>query len=422
VDAQEPKLARLPSGLTLLTERVPGRRPAVIGVWIGAGSAHDPPQRRGLAHFLEHMLFKGTPRRSGEQIDRLMARVGADLNGYADKEHTCFLARCLGEHVPLALDVLADMVLHSRLAAEDIEREKLVVAEEIAQYEDDPEQVVDDLLAEVLWGDHPLSRTTLGQLECVQRLRRQDFLDFTSTYFTPANMVVAAAGDIEHEELAAVAAQHFDVPAQDPPGRALPRLEPRSGSQVIEREGSQAHICLGVRGCARADDDLYAERIISIALGGGAASRLFREVREKKGLAYSVGSDANAHSCGGCVALFAGARPAAIPDIVAHFRQELADIAAHGLRPEELEETREQLTARVELALDDMGVRAEHLAESWLYHGRLLPVQEILDCLAKVSAQDVQRVAHGMFADGPLALAALGPLAGINLEGYACQL
>lgn len=421
METHPPQLARLPNGLTLITERVPGRTPAALGVWLGAGSAHDPPHQRGLAHFLEHMLFKGTQRRTGEQIDRLMARVGADLNGYVDKEHTCFVVRCLGEHLPLALDVLADMVLHSRLAAEDLEKEKGVVAEEIAQYEDSPEQVVDDALTEVLWGDHPLSGSTLGKLECVEELRRQDLLDFTNTYCRPPNIVVAAAGDIEHEQLAEAAAQHFAGPLGGAPQRDLPALAPRGGTTIIERDGAQAHVCLGARGHARADDDLYAERVISVALGVGAASRLFREVREKRGLAYSVGSYANAHSCGGCVALYAGARPGAIRDIVSHFRRETADIAAHGLRPEELEETRDQLRARIILSLDDVGARAEHLAESWLYLGRLLPVEEILDRLAKVSARDVQRVAHSMFAEGPLALAAIGPLAGINLEGESWQ-
>lgn len=409
------------NGLTLITERVPGRRPAVIGVWIGTGSAHDPPKQRGLAHFLEHMLFKGTERRTGEQIDRLMARAGADLNGFVDKEHTCFVARCLGEHVPVVLDVLADVILHSRLAEEAVEREKSVVAEEIAQYEDSPEQVVDDALTEVLWGEHPLSGSVLGRPECVERLRRDDLVQFTRHYCQATNMVVAAAGDVEHEQLREAATEHFQTPGGEPPGRVVAPPRPRGGTRLIERDAAQAHVCLGARGHARAADELYAERIISTALGGGAASRLFREVREKRGLAYSVGSYTNAHSCAGCLALYAGAQASAIPEIVGHFREELTDIAAHGLEAEELEETREQLRARVILSLDDMGARAEHLAESWLYEDRLVPVEEILDRLAKVSPQDVQRTAHDMFADGPLALAAIGPLAGVDLEGNLCQ-
>ncbi len=363
------------------------------------------------------MLFKGTARRSGEEIDRLMNRVGADLNGYADKEYTCYYVRCLSEHIPLALDVLADMVQHARFDAEDIAREHNVVAEEIAHYLDSPEQMVEDLLLEGLWDGHPLSYNALGSLDDVRRLTQEDFRRFVRSRYAPANIIVAAAGDIQHEQMVSLVHEHFDLNGELPANWELPSPRANSTKRILERDSAQAHVALGVPGHRRAHDDVYAERVISTALGGGTASRLFREVRERRGLTYSVGSYSAPFSCGGFFALYAGARAEAIPEIVGLFRQQLADLAAHGLSREELAETKEQLAARLELSLDDIGARMEHLAESWMYYGRLLSVEEILARLAKVSLSDVRRVSERMFANGPAALAAIGAVDADMLEG-----
>ena len=406
----------LPGGLRVVTERVPWARSAALGIWFDVGARDERPGLAGASHFVEHLLFKGTRRRSALEIAATLDAVGGELNAFTDHEQTCVHTQVLAEDLPLALDVVCDMVTSSRLASADVENERGVVLEEIAGDEDDPEQVAYQAFAETLFGDGPLGRPITGTTASVEGLTRSALAGWYRRRYTPAVAVVAVAGQLEHDEVVELVVRGFgdrlDGPAQPAPPR------PQRG-QVAAREArvertraiEQASVVLGTVGLSVVDARGPALRVLDTALGGGMSSRLFQQVREERGLAYSVYSSADAYADTGTFTVYAGCAPSAVEQVLDVCRQVLEDVARDGLTEEEVARARGQLRGATLLDLEDTAARASRLGYTELSHGRYREVEEVLAELAAVTPSAVQEVAREVLRR-PMTVAVVGPAAG----------
>ncbi|MCK9922436.1 insulinase family protein [Frankia sp. AgPm24] len=403
----------LPGGLRVITERVPGVRSAAIGVWVGVGSRDETPVTAGCSHYLEHLLFKGTTRRDALTISASVEAVGGDLNAFTSKEYTCYYARVLDTDLPMAVDVVADMVTSSLVTADDVEAERGVILEEIAMHEDDPGDVVHDVFAEAMLGSSALGRPVLGTIESIEGLGRETIADYYHGRYVPPALVVAVAGNLEHERALDLVADAFGArlgagvtPQPVRAGRyAYP---PAPGIVVSERPTEQANLVLGTVGLSRHDPRRFALGVLSTALGGGMSSRLFQEVREKRGLAYSVYSFASHFADAGLFGVYAGCGPRRADEVLAIARDEVRAIAERGITAEELDRARGQSHGSLVLGLEDTGSRMSRLGKSELAHGELLSISEIIARVDAVTLEDVREIAATLVAQ-PWALGVIGP-------------
>ncbi|SNQ49096.1 specific processing protease [Frankia canadensis] len=404
----------LPGGLRVVTERVPGVRSAAIGVWVGVGSRDETPVTAGCSHYLEHLLFKGTPTRDALTISASLEAVGGDLNAFTSKEYTCYYARVLDSDLPLAVDVVADMVTRSLVTADDVEAERGVILEEIAMHEDDPGDVVHDVFAEAMLGSSALGRPVLGSIASIEGLGRETIADYYRSRYTPPAMVVSIAGNLDHDRALALVVDAFgDQPtaaAADPsPLRAGSYdYPPAPGIVVSERPTEQANLVLGTVGMSRHDPRRFALGVLTTALGGGMSSRLFQEIREKRGLAYSVYAFASHFADAGLFGVYAGCGPRRADEVLEIARAEVRSIAERGITAEELERARGQSHGSLLLGLEDTGSRMSRLGKSELVHGELLSVDEIMARVDAVTLDDVQAVAATL-VEQPWALGVIGP-------------
>lgn len=406
----------LASGLRVITERIPGVRSASIGVWVGVGSRDETPTLHGCSHFLEHLLFKGTEERSALDISIALDAVGGEFNAYTAKEYTCFHARVLDEDLGLAVDVLGDMITSSRITAEDVEAERDVILDEIAMHDDDPDDVVHNLFAEQAYGaTSPLGRPIAGTVESIEALTRSQITRFYRRHYRPATMVVAAAGNLEHAEVVRMVRKAFgrggwlsgkETPV--PPRRGAKRVRVHPGVAEATRPFEQVNVVLGMEGVHRNDDRRYALGVLNTALGGGTSSRLFQEVRERRGLAYSVFSFASNHADSGLVGVSVGCLPSKLDDVLAVVRTELSRVAAHGITEEELVRGQGQLRGGLVLGLEDSGSRMARIGKAELVHDELLDIDQVMDRIQAVTLEEVQEVAAQVFSQ-PEILAVVGP-------------
>src|SRR3989441_9010626 len=299
----------LPNGIRVLTERISHVRTVAIGIWVGTGSRYEPTEQHGISHFLEHLFFKGTETRSALEIAQAVDDIGGQMNAFTDREQTVFYVKVLSSHLDRALEIYADMLLHSTLAEESIERECQVIAEEIKSYEDSPDELVQDLFAQTVWNGHPLGRPVIGTLLTVNRLTRNDFIAHIRGFYRPNNVVIAAAGDLEHDQVAALVTRHFagGEGAADPVLQAPPR--PQADVATRTKETEQVHLCLGTQGLAQGDDRRYTFSVLDHLLGGGMSSRLFQEIRERRGLVLNICPLPASYRHRGLVLLYAGVCP-----------------------------------------------------------------------------------------------------------------
>ena len=404
----------LPGGLRVISESVPGVRSVAFGVWVGVGSRDETASLAGASHYLEHLLFKGTRRRDALAISSEIEAVGGELNAFTAKEYTCYYARVLDDDLPLAVDVICDMVTSSVIAASEVDNERTVILEEIAMHDDDPGDAVHDLLAEAVWGAAPLGRPVLGTVDSIRSISRSAIAGYYRRRYRPANLVVAAAGNLDHAKLVRLVRKAFaDVPVRDDDVPAQPRVGGRgpvfdAATAVVRRPTEQAHLLLGAPGLARLDDRRFAAGVLNAAIGGGMSSRLFQEVREKRGLAYSVYSFTSHYADTGMFGVYAGCHPKRAPEVLELCREQLAQVAASGLTADELDRGKGQMRGGLVLGLEDTGSRMSRLGKSELVYGELMPVDEILAAIDAVTADAVLAVA-GDLLDAPLALAAIGP-------------
>jgi predicted Zn-dependent peptidase len=402
----------LPGGLRILTERMPSVRSVTLGLWAGVGSRDETPRQAGASHYLEHLLFKGTARRSAQEIAEVMDAVGGELNAFTFKEYTCFYARTLDRDLPLAVDVLVDMVRASRLAKPDVEAERTVILEEIGAANDVPEELVHDLFSEVLFGGHPLGRPVLGTVESIRQMPRETLARYWRRHYTPGNLVVAAAGSCGHDEVVELVAEAFgELGEGDALGPRAERARPRAagGVTVRTKPTDQAHVVLGGPGMSRNDPRRFALGVLNIAFGGGMSSRLFQEVREKRGLVYSIGSYANQYAETGSYAVYAGTAPKRIHEVLKVVKDEIQRLAADGLTDEELARAKGHFKGSLVLGLEDTSSRMSWLGKSELTRGEILSVDDILQRVDTVTEADVRALAKELLGTGPRALALIGP-------------
>jgi predicted Zn-dependent peptidase len=402
----------LPGGLRVLTERMPAVRSVTLGIWAGVGSRDETPRLAGASHYLEHLLFKGTKRRSARDIAEAMDAVGGETNAFTSKEYTCFYARTLDRDLPLAVDVLVDMLRSSRMAAADVDAERTVILEEIGMHNDAPDDVVHDLFAEALFGGHPLGRPVLGTVDSITAMQRDAIVRYWRRHYVPGNLVVAAAGSLEHDQVVELVAEAFGTTRDGEPigpreGRREPRV--RGGVAVRRKPTEQAHVVLGSRGLSRADPRRFALGVLNVAFGGGVSSRLFQEVREKRGLVYSIYSYAAQYSETGSFSVYAGAAPKRIHDVLAIVRDELERVVADGLTEAELERGKGHLEGSLVLGMEDTSGRMTRLGKSELTFGEILSVDEVIRRVDAVTDADVRAVAKEVLGAGPRALALIGP-------------
>jgi predicted Zn-dependent peptidase len=405
----------LPGGLRVITESLPAVRSAAFGIWAGVGSRDEGLEHAGATHYLEHLLFKGTARRTALEISAALDAVGGELNAFTAKEYTCYYARVLDVDLPLAIDVLSDMVNSSLLEAKEVDAERGVILEEIAMNEDDPSDTVHEAFAAQLFGDTPLGRPILGSVESINSITRDRIAEHYAARYTPDNLVVAAAGSLEHEQVVELTRRAFGaiLAGETPP--VLPRLDgPAAGGgtgtgvHLVSRPIEQANLVLGCAGLKRTDDRRFALGVLNAALGGGMSSRLFQEVREMRGLAYSVYSFSSQHADTGSWGVYAGCLPAKADEVLAICQEEIAKVISGGLTDEELERGKGQLRGSIVLGLEDPSSRMSRLGKSELVYSRLEPVEEILASIEAVTHDDVLQVAGAILAQ-PKALAVVGP-------------
>src|SRR4051794_4841136 len=414
----------LSSGLRILTEQLPGVRSAAIGIWAGVGSRDEALPEAGASHYLEHLLFKGTRRRSALEISATLEAVGGDLNAFTGHEYTCYYARVLDADLPLAVDVLADMVLDSQNRAEDVDAERGVVLEEIAMHEDDPGDAVHDVFARALLGNSPLGRPILGTVASIEEMPRDRIDDYYRARYRPESLVVAVSGALDHHEVVRAVTEAFERPARIAGTVDAEPLPARRGSRkpfpggrtlLVSRSTEQAHLVLGTAGLPRTDPRRHALALLSTALGEGMSSRLFQEIREKRGLAYSVYSFTSSFADAGMFGVYAGCTPQRAPEVLGLCRAELASVAERGLTEEELRRAKGQCRGSLVLGLEDPLSRMSRLAKAELVYGELPSVDELLARFDRVTADDVAAVA-GELLGGALSVGAVGPLSAAELS------
>src|SRR5215475_6849244 len=415
----------LPGGLRVVTESLPAVRSVALGIWVGVGSRDEDQAHAGATHYLEHLLFKGTRKRTALEISAEMDAVGGEMNAFTAKEYTCYYARVLDADLPLAIDVLSDMVTSSLIEPKDVDAERNVVLEEIAMNEDDPSDSVHEAFTTRLFGDTPLGRPILGTVDSINAITRDQIFEHYRARYTPPHLVVAAAGNLDHDMVVAHVQAAFTPALADFGGAvpAPPRLRdagglwdgygPAAGSGVklVSRDIEQANLVLGCEGLSRTDDRRFALGVLNAALGGGMSSRLFQEVREKRGLAYSVYSFASQHSDTGMWGVYVGCLPAKADEVLTICQEEIEKVITGGLTDAELARGKGQLRGSLVLGLEDPSSRMSRLGKSELVYPRLEPVEEILAAIEAVTHDDVRRAAAEII-DQPKALAVVGPFDG----------
>ena len=406
----------LPGGLRVVTETMPGVRSATVGAWIGVGSRDETPKLSGASHFLEHLLFKGTPTRSAMDISIALDTVGGEFNAFTAKEYTCFHARVLDQDLPLAVDVLGDMITSSLITAEDVEAEREVILDEIAMHDDDPDDVVHNLYAEKAWGASPLGRPIAGTVSSIETLTRAQILRYYRTRYRPENIVVAAAGNVDHAAVVRLVKKAFsradflaDTDVRPQPPRQADRPKRTAAGEIsLSRPFEQVNLVLGVNGLVRTDDRRYALGVLNAVLGGGTSSRLFQEVRERRGLAYSVYSFASHYTDSGMFGVGVGCLPARMDDVLDVVRTEMQRLADQGISDEELERGKGQLRGGLVLSMEESGTRMSRIAKAELLYDELPGIDEVIGRIDSVTAEEVQLLAKELFAQ-PETLAVVGP-------------
>lgn len=399
----------------MVTEHVPGVRSAAVGVFCQVGARDEAPHLGGASHFLEHLLFKGTPTRSAMDVSAAFDEVGGEFNAYTAREYTCYHARVLDDDLPMALDVLGDMMTSSLVTAEDVEAEREVILDEIAMHDDDPDDVVHNLLTATAWAGTPLARPIAGTAESITALTRAQVNGYYRRHYTADRMVLAVAGSLEHDEVVARARTAFagrgfldrDATPAGPRLAVRPRAV-KAGEVRTSRPFEQVSVVLAMRGLTRSDARRQQLSVLNLALGGGPSSRLFQEVRERHGLAYSVYSFGLGYSDAGLVGVSAGCLPAKADDLLRVVREQLALVASNGLAEDEVARGKGQARGGLVLSLEDTGSRMTRLGEAALFQRRLLPVDEVIERIDAVTTGKVHALARELFTRKPT-LAVVGP-------------
>jgi predicted Zn-dependent peptidase len=390
-------------------------RSAAVGIWVNVGSRDETPATAGASHFLEHLLFKGTSSRTALEISSSIESVGGEMNAFTSKEYTCFYARVIDTDLPMAIDVVSDLITSSIVTALDVDAERKVVLEEIAMRDDDPSDLVHDLFSDTYYGDTPIGRPILGTVDSIQGMSRNTVFNYYKKKYLPQDLVVAVAGNIKHKRVVAMVEEAFsrdnflDV-------MAAPVIRPNTVAKnsrqqsvgLLYKKSEQAHMFYGMEGVARADDRRFAMGVLSAALGGGMSSRLFQEIREKRGLAYSVYAYAQQFAGSGVLGFYAGCNPTKAIEVVEIIRSVVADVADNGMTHEEIERAKGAVRGSLVLSQEDTGSRMSRIGKNEIVYGQVMDFDDILKAISRVSAQDIREIASEFLVKTPT-LALVGP-------------
>ena len=405
----------LPSGLRIVTEEVPSVRSAAIGIWVNVGSRDETPAVAGASHFLEHLLFKGTTRRTALEITSTIEAVGGEMNAFTSKEYTCFYARVIDTDLPMAIDVVSDLITSSIVSALDVDAERKVVLEEIAMRDDDPSDLVHDLYAETYYGDTQLGRPILGTIKSISDMTRSSVFNYYKKRYLPQDLVVAVAGNIKHKRVVAMVEEaltrdnFLDVKGSPQIRPNTPvKTKPMQSVGLMTRKTEQAHMFYGMEGVARSDERRFAMGVLASALGGGMSSRLFQEIREKRGLAYSVYAYAQQFAGSGQIGFYAGCNPTKAIEVIEIIREVLADVAVNGMSHEEIERAKGAVRGSLVLSQEDSGSRMSRIGKNEIVYGQVMGFDEILKAISRVNPTDVREIANEFLTKSPT-LALVGP-------------
>jgi len=403
------------SGLRIVTEEVPSVRSAAVGIWGNVGSRDEAPATAGASHFLEHLLFKGTTSRTALEISSSIESVGGEMNAFTSKEYTCFYARVIDTDLPMAIDVVSDLITSSIVTALDVDAERKVVLEEIAMRDDDPSDLVHDLFSDTYYGDTPIGRPILGTIDSINGMSRSTVFNYYKKKYLPQDLVVAVAGNIKHKKVVAMVEQalsrdnFLDVLAAPVIRPNIPVKNTKQQSVgLLYKKSEQAHMFYGMEGVARADERRFAMGVLSAALGGGMSSRLFQEIREKRGLAYSVYAYAQQFAGSGVLGFYAGCNPTKAIEVVEIIRSVLSDVADNGMTHEEIERAKGAVRGSLVLSQEDTGSRMSRIGKNEIVYGQVMDFDDILKAISRVSAEDIREIASEFLVKTPT-LALVGP-------------
>jgi predicted Zn-dependent peptidase len=403
------------SGLRIVTEEVPSVRSAAVGIWVNVGSRDEAPATAGASHFLEHLLFKGTTSRTALEISSSIESVGGEMNAFTSKEYTCFYARVIDTDLPMAIDVVSDLITSSIVTALDVDAERKVVLEEIAMRDDDPSDLVHDLFSDTYYGDTPIGRPILGTIESINNMSRNTVFNYYKKKYLPQDLVVAVAGNIKHKRVVemverALSRDNFlDIMAAPVirPNTVIKNTKQQSVG-LLYKKSEQAHMFYGMQGVARADERRFAMGVLSAALGGGMSSRLFQEIREKRGLAYSVYAYAQQFAGSGVLGFYAGCNPTKAIEVIEIIRSVLSDVADNGMTHEEIERAKGAVRGSLVLSQEDTGSRMSRIGKNEIVYGAVMDFDDILKAISRVSAEDIREIASEFLVKTPT-LALVGP-------------
>jgi len=413
----------LPNGLTVISEEMKHIRSVSIGIWIKSGSRDEEPQWNGLSHFIEHMVFKGTKNRSAEAIARQVDSIGGNLDAFTAKECVCFNIKVLDEHLPIALEVLSDLVLNPVFAIEDIARERGVILEEIKMDEDNPEYLVHEIFTQNFWKDHPLGKPILGTRETVKGFEQPLVLDLYQKRFFSGNFIISAAGNLNHAHFVDLVARYFDglKPLKNGFHGPMPKIVPRITLRN-KKSLEQVQICVGVPSHPIAHEKRFASYVLNTLLGGGMSSRLFQNIRERQGLAYSIYSDLNPYRDTGCLSIYAGTSRQSAVKVVESVVSEFRKLKSESLSDEELRRSKDQLKGSLMLSLESSTARMSNLARQDMYFDKFYGMDALIQKIEAVTADDLHEMANDFFRTESVAVTALGNLSGLKItrEQLAC--
>ncbi len=401
----------LPNGVRIVTENITYVQSVALGLWVGVGARDESDKLRGISHVIEHMLFKGTPTRTAQQIADQIDWVGGDINAFTSKENTCYYVRILSEHVPLAIDVLADMFLNSNIDAEELAREQNVILEEIKRRDDEPDDLVHDVFAQTLWPGHVLGKSIIGTPETVSSLQSGDLKGYMAGHYTPDTIVVAAAGNLNHEEIVAMVRERLGHLSGSKAAWREPDTRPQFTPETIyvEKPIEQVNLVIGAPGYSQLSDDKYKLSILDNVLGGSMSSRLFQEIREKRGLAYSVGSYSQSYREGGYFGVYSGTSPKTAEQVIELVRAEFKNVRQNNITEKELERAKNQFRGSIVMSQEGMNSRMMRIGRNELTYDRVIPIDEIMGKIIAVTLDDIAEVTEYVFGADAYAMATVGP-------------
>lgn len=400
----------LDNGIRIVTEKIPYLRSVSIGIWINSGSRDEDDINRGISHFLEHLAFKGTEKRSAKQIAFEMDSIGGQIDAFTSREYTCYSAKVLDEHLPIAIDLLSDILLNSTYKPSDIEKERQVILEEIKFVEDNPTDYIYDLLYKCVWSEHPLGLPILGNVESIKKIGRDAVIAHLDKHYLPRNVVIAAAGNIDEDKLRKMLERSFGNLKRNGPSQRQTPPEIKKNLIIKERELEQIHFCLGTKGLKSADDNRYNGYILNTILGGSMSSRLFQKIREDYGLAYSIHSFISPYADTGLLGIYAGTSPAFFNKVLKMSLEELKILRNVKVSDNEIKRSKDQLKGNLILSLESSTSRMNQLAKQEIYFGRYFSMDEIIAEIEKVRGDNIQSLAKKLLEDSFFNLAILGPV------------